>query len=182
MFKHFMKKELKNIPKKLASILPYEDILKTSWKRLSSSSSEDVFKTSPRRLDKGEYIHLSHKSSQDVFKTNIFVLAIRLLDVFKISSRCFQDVFKAPCESISKTSSIRLQDVFKMSSKRIRDVLPKHLQGIFKTFWKHLQYMFKTCYVFIGFSTGIIRLNYLPRSRISIGHTSEKFMVSVENL
>ena len=34
-----------------ANIRLDEDVLKTSWRRLSSSSSEDVFKTSSRRLD-----------------------------------------------------------------------------------------------------------------------------------
>ena len=54
------------------------------WRRL-----EDVFrlhlrKTSSRRLDQDEYIRLSLTSSEDVLvKTNIFVLAIRLQDVFK---------------------------------------------------------------------------------------------------
>ena len=69
--------------------------------KISSSSSEDVFKMSSRRLDQDEYIHLTHTSSEDgLTKTNIFALAIRLQDVFKtfprrlakISSRRFQDV------------------------------------------------------------------------------------------
>ena len=42
----------------------------TSWTRLSSSSSEDVYKTSSRRLNQDEYIHHSHTSSEDVFKTS----------------------------------------------------------------------------------------------------------------
>ena len=33
-------------------------LMKTSWRRLSSSSSEDVFKTPSRRLDQDEYILL----------------------------------------------------------------------------------------------------------------------------
>ena len=61
-----------------------EDILKISWRRLSSSASEDVFKTSSRCLDQDEYSRLMHTSSEDVLiKTNIFVLAIRLQDIFK---------------------------------------------------------------------------------------------------
>ena len=59
--------------------------MKTSWRRLSSSSSEDV-----------------------LVKTNIFVLAIRLQDVFKTFWRCLQDVFKTFCK-----------DIFKMFSRRI---------------------------------------------------------------
>ena len=53
--------------------------------------------------------------------------------------------------------SIRLQDVFKKSCKSIC----KYCKDVFKTF-----------------SRGIIRLNCLPGSRICLGHTSEKFMVS----
>ena len=84
-----------------ANIRLDEDVLKTSWKRLSSSSLEDVFKTSSRLLDQDEYVRLSLTSSEDVWvKTNIFVLAIRL-----------QDVFKTSCRNVFKTSSRRLQDV-----------------------------------------------------------------------
>ena len=60
-------------------------------------------KTSSRRL-------------QDVLvKTNIFVLAIRLQDVFKTFSRRLQDVFKTSSRRLEK----RLQDIFKTSSRRI---------------------------------------------------------------
>ena len=104
-------------------------LMKTSWRRLSSSSSEDVFKTSSRCLDQDEYVRLSLTSSEDVLvKTNIFVLAIRLQDVFKTFSRRLQNVFK--------TSSRHLQDVFKTSSR--------HLQDLLKTFWRRLQDIFKT--------------------------------------
>ena len=92
-----------------ASIRLDEDVLKTSWRRLSFSSSEDVLiktnmlalalrlqKTSWRRLD-------------DVLvKTSIFVLAI-----------CLQDVFK--------TSLKRLQDVFNASSRHLQDVLQRYV-------------------------------------------------------
>ena len=94
-------------------------LMKTSWRRLSSSSSEDV-----------------------LIKMNMFALALRLqktswsrpiysswLYVFKTSSRRFQDVFKTSCKNVFKTSSRRLQDVFKTSSRR----LEKRLQDIFKT-------------------------------------------------
>ena len=56
--------------------------------RLSLSSSEDVLKTSSRRLGQDQYICLGHASSrrlQDVLKTSSRRLA-------KISSRRFQDV------------------------------------------------------------------------------------------
>ena len=104
-----------------ANIRLHEDVFKTSWRCLSSSSSEDVFSTSSRRLDQDEYIRLNHTSSEDVFiKINIFVLVIRLQDVLKTSSRRLQDVLK--------TSSKRLQDVLKTSSR--------HLQDVFKTYYQ----------------------------------------------
>ena len=71
-----------------------------------------LMKTSSKRLDQDEHIH----HIQDVLlKTKIFVLAIRLEDVFKTFSRC-------------------LQDVFKTSSKHLQDVLPRRLQEVFKAF------------------------------------------------
>ena len=56
--------------------------VKTSWRRLSSSSSEDVLKTSSRRLDQDKYIRLVHTSSR------------RLQDIFKTFWRRFEGVFK----------------------------------------------------------------------------------------
>ena len=93
-------------------------LMKTSWRRLWSSSSEDFFKTSSRRLDQDEYIRLTHTSSEDVFKTssrrlhqvNVFVLVIRLQDVFKMFWKRLQDVFK--------TSSRHFQDDIKTISRR----------------------------------------------------------------
>ena len=144
-----------------------EDVLETSWRRISSSSSEDV-----------------------LIKTNIFVLAIRLQDVFKTSSRRFQDVFKTSSrrfQDVFKTSSRRFEDVFKTSSKRLQDLFKassRRLQDVLKTSSRCLQDIFKTSCkdIFKTFWRRIIRLNCLPRSRICLDHTSEKFMVSIENL
>ena len=116
-----------------------EDVLKISWGRLSSLSSEDLFKTSLRCLGQGEYIRLGHTSSKDVLKT---------------SSRCFdQDEYICLCH----TSSRHLQEFFKTTSRCLQDVLQKHLQEIFntssrrfedvfKTSSRHLQDFFKTCH------------------------------------
>ena len=112
-------------------------LMKTSWRRLWSSSSEDFFKTSSRRLDQDEYIRLSHTSWEDVLvKTNIFVLAIRLQDVFKTfsrrlpktSSRHLQDVFKTSSRRLAKTSSRPLQDVFKASSRPLAKIFSRSFQ------------------------------------------------------
>ena len=169
-----------------ANIRLDEDFLKTSF--------VFVFKTSSRHLDQDEYSRLTHTSSEDVLiKTNIFVLAISLQNVFKTSC---QDVFKTSYKNVFKISSRRLQDIFKTSSRRLQDVFKTYsrhlaktssrlLQNFFNTSCKkRLQDVFKMSYkdVFKTFSRRIIRLNCLPRSRTCLGHTSEKFMISVENL
>ena len=118
----------KNYSHNPANIRLDEDVLKTSWRRLSSLSSEDVFiktnmfalalrlqKTSSRRLGQDQYIRLGYTSSR------------RLQDVFKTSSR-----------RLAKTSSRHLQDVFKTSSKRLQDVSQIRLEDIFKTFWRRI--------------------------------------------
>ena len=73
-----------------------------------------------RRLDQDEYICLSLTSSrrlQDILvKTNIFVLVIRLQDVFKTSSRHLRDVLPRRLQDIFKTSC---KDIFKTFSRRI---------------------------------------------------------------
>ena len=139
------------------------------WRRL-----EDVFKSS-RRLDQDEYIRLSHSPSEDVFKTSSRCLdQDQYIHFGHTSSRCLQDVFKTSCQDVllrrlQDVLQKRLQDIVKTTSRRLQ----KRLQDIFKTSCKD---------AFKMFWRRIIRLNCLPSSRICLGHTSEKFMVSVENL
>ena len=77
-----------------ANIRLDEDVLKTSWRRLSSLFS--------RRLDKDEYIHINHTSSEDVLvKTNIFVLSIRLQNVFKTCRKYVLKTFSRRFEDVS---------------------------------------------------------------------------------
>ena len=146
----------------------FEDVWKTSFvfgfrrrpsRRLSYSASEDVLKTSSRRLDQDEYICLSHMSSEDVLiETNIFILVICLQDVFKTSwknvfktfSRRLQDVLKTSSRHLQDTFKTSWQDVFKTSSKCYQEILQKRLQDILKTSCKDI---FKT------FSRRIIKLN-----------------------
>ena len=123
------------IRKKISVQKPFQQtyvMMKTSWRRLSSSSSEDVLikmnifalvirlqKTSSRRLDQDQYIRLGHTSSrrvQDVFKT----FSRHLQDVLP---RCLQDVFMTSCKNVFKTSLRLLEDVLKTSSRRFQDVL-----------------------------------------------------------
>ena len=82
-------------------------LMKTSSRRLQDvfglllqkTSSEDVFRTSSRRLNQDQHNRLGHTSSRRLQD----VLQKRLQDIFKTSSRHFQDVFK--------TYSRRFQDV-----------------------------------------------------------------------
>ena len=134
------------------------------WRRLSSLSSKDVFKTYSRRLCQDQYIRLVHKSSR------------RLQDVFKTFSRPLQDVFKTSC-----------QDVLKTSSKGLQDVLQIRLEDIFKTFWRRITY--HQVKLFLLASLWEVLNTFVRRTqktvvcrRIHLGHTSEKFTVSVQNL
>ena len=101
-------------------------LMKTSWRRLSSSSSEHVFKMSAIRLDQDEYVRLSLTSTGDVFKTSS-------RDVFKTS---WSRPIYLSWPYVLKKSSRRLQNVFETSSR--------HRQGVFKTSSRRLQHVFKT--------------------------------------
>ena len=110
-----------------------EDVSKTSWWHLFSSSSEEVLKTSSRRLDQDKYIRLSHSSSEDVFfKTNMLALLIRLQYVFKTYG--------------FKTYSRRLKNVFTTSSRRLAKTSPQNIfkascKNVLKTYWRRLAKM-----------------------------------------
>ena len=108
-------------------------LMKTFWKRLSSSSSEDVLiKTNIFTL------HLT--------TTNIFVLVIRLQDVFKTSSgrlqRRLAKTSLRHLQDVSKTFQRRVQDVFKTSSRYLAKTFSRRLQNVFKTSCKNI---LKTC-------------------------------------
>ena len=108
----------------------------------------------------------SSKLLQDVLvRTNIFVLSIRLQDVFKPFSRRLQDVFKTSCNNVFKTYSKCLLDV---SQIRLEDILIKLFLLI--SLWE----------VFSMFARRTAK-TFVYR-RIHLGHTSEKFMVSLQNL
>ena len=109
------------------------------WRRLWSSSSEDVFKMSWSRRIYSPYSYVFRRRLQDVFiKINIFVLVIRLQDVFKTFSRHPQDIFKTSSrcfENVFKTSSRHLQDVFK-TYYQVKVFLVTQFQDIFETYSK----------------------------------------------
>ena len=153
-----------------ANIRLDEDVLKTSWRRLSSLSSEDVliktnmsvlvFKASSRRLGQDQYIRLGHTSSRRLAKILQYVFKTSYTNVFKTSSRRLQNIFKTSC-----------QDVFKTSSKSLQDVLQKRLQEIFKTYSRRLAKISSKT-----FSRRIIKLTVLVNtSSRSIKHVSQTF-------
>ena len=138
-----------------ANIRLDENVLRTSWRHLSSSSSEDVFKMSWSKRIYSPYSHVFRRRLQDVFRTSwsrpiysswSYVLKTSCQYVFKTSSRRLQDVLQK-----------RLQDIFKMSSRRFEDVFKTSSKDIFKTF-----------------SRRIIKLNFLVNTSLrSIQQVSE---------
>ena len=87
-----------------------------------------------------------------------------------MSSKCLQDVFKTSCKN-----------VFKTSSRRLQDVLQRYLQDVFKTY--HQVKLFLLTNLRDVFNTFLRRTaKTVIYRRICLGHTSEKFMVSVQNL
>ena len=120
---------------------------------------------------------------------NIFVLVIRLQDVFKtfsrrlakMSSRRFQDVFKTSSRRFQDVFKTSCKNVFKTSSRRLQDVLQRYLQDVFKTY--HQVKLFLLTNLRDVFNTFLRRTaKTVIYRRICLGHTSEKFMVSVQNL
>ena len=133
--------------------------------RLQKASSQDVL----IKTIIFTYSYFFRRLLQDVLiKTNIFTLLILLQ---KTSSRRLdQDQYIR----LGHMSSRRLQDIFKTSSKRLQDVLQRCLQYLFKTYHRvKLLWLIRFQDVFETFP--IYR-------RICLGCTSEKFMISVQNL
>ena len=132
-------------------------------------------KTSLRRLDQDQYIRLGHASSrrfQDVLQKRLQDVLLRYLqDVFKTSSRCraemssrrFEDVFNSSQDIFERSC----EDAFKRFSRRI-------IKFLVNTFSRFLRNVFEAI-----LRRAPMTVTY---SRICLGHTSEKFMVSVQNL
>ena len=142
--------------------------MKTSWRRISSSFSEDLLRQLQDALIKNEYIHFGHTSPEEVFKTSS-----RCIIRFKlILLTHLQDVLKTSLRPLAKMSSRHLQDVVKKSLRRLPDVsssLNCSCYHFFNTYWGSFQHLFNT----------------FPRRTVKIiclGHTSKKFMVKVKIL
>ena len=103
------------------AVLVFKGTLMQIWKspclqKTFSRRVEDVsIKTTALLLS-----YVFRRRLQDsLIKKNIFILVIRLQDVFTTFSRHLQNVFKKSCQDVFKTSSGRLA---KMPSRRFRDV------------------------------------------------------------
>ena len=86
----------------------------SSWWRLTSSSSEDLFKTNmltlALHLQKTSWWREIYLSWPYVFKTYYKNSSRHLQDVFKTFWRRFQDIFKTSCQDVLQRY---FQDVFK---------------------------------------------------------------------
>ena len=107
------------------------------WSPANKRLDEHVLKTS--------FVFVFRRRLQDVLiKTNIFVLLIRLHDVFKTFSKRLQDIFKTFWRRLAKISSRLLQDVFKTFSKHLQDVLQRCPQDAFKTYHQVILLLLKS--------------------------------------
>ena len=132
-----------------------QDVLKTFWSRRMYFPCSYVFR----------------RFLQDVLiKTNIFVLVMHLQDIFKMFSR-----------RLAKASSRHLQDVFKTSSRRLTKMSSRHLPDAFKTY-NQVKLLLLTRLQDEIFNMFLRRIaKTIIYIKIFPGHTSEKFMVDVQN-
>ena len=145
-----------------------EDVLKTSFVLVFGRCLQDfLIKRNIFTL----VIRLQKTSSRRLGQDH--VLAIRFQDVFKMFSRRFQGAFKMssrclakPLHNIFKTSN---KDVFKTFSRRIMK-FNCSCEHVFKTSLRYIQ----------NISEAYCKDGYLQKD--FLGQTSEKFMVSAQNL
>ena len=105
-------------------------------------------------------------------------MVIRLQDVFKAS---WQDVVQTFSRRLQNVLQKRLQGIFKTSSKCLQDVLQRCLQDVFKTYHQIKLFLLTRLQdVFNQFLRRTAKTDVYRR--ICLGHTSEKFMVSAQNL
>ena len=135
-------------------------LMKTSWRRLEGVFRLRLQKTSSRRLDEDEYILINHTSSEDVFKTS------------------WSRPIYSSCPYVFKTSSRHLA---KTSSRRLANTSWRHLQDVLKTY--HQVKLFLLTSLWEVFNMFVRRTAKTAVYRtFHLGHTSEKFIVSVQNL
>ena len=147
--------------------------MKTSWSRgiysplsyIVLQRLQDVFKTS--------WLRPIYSSWSYVFKTS----SRRFQDVFKTFSRLFAKMFSWCLQDVLQK---RLQDIFKTFLRRIQDVLQICLQNVQTYHQVKLFLLTRLRDIFNMF------LRYAAKAdiyrKIYLGHASEKFMVSLQNL
>ena len=130
------------------------------WRRL-----EDVLKAS--------FVFVFKRRPQDVLmKTNIFLLIIRL------QKTSWSRPIYSSCPYVFKTSSRHLA---KTSSRRLANTSWRHLQDVLKTY--HQVKLFLLTSLWEVFNMFVRRTAKTAVYRtFHLGHTSEKFIVSVQNL
>ena len=160
---------------------------------MSSRCLQDVFKTSCSRLVYSSWSYFFRTSSgrfQDAFKTSCKKC---LKDIFKTYSRCFQDVINSSWRHLQDVLSRRLQDIFKTSSGHFDDGLnnksSKYLQNVFQLYLQDVFKKYHQIKLFLLTRLWDVFNTFLGHTaktviytRICLGHTSEKCMVSVQTL
>ena len=130
-----LKPKIKWKPVKIIKYFPSKHL--SWWRRLENVFRLHLQKTSWSRRIYSPYSYVFRRRLQDVLiKINIFVLVIRLQDVFKASSRRLTKTFSRSLQNVFRTSC---KNVFKTSSRRLQDVLQRCLQDLFKMYhWVNL--------------------------------------------
>ena len=143
--------------------------MKTSWKRLSSSSSEDILiKTNIFAILIRLQKTFSRRLQDVLIKTNIFVLVIRLQDVFKTS---YQDVFKTSSRHLQDVLQRCLQDAFKTYHQVILFLLTS-FQDVFKTYSQRFLGVLQRRLSTEGFALVTLLTNLLSVHKICKGDNS----------
>ena len=128
-------------------------------------------------------LYSQKKCSRRLDQNNIFALVIRLQKT--PSRRLGQDqdtrLGHTPSRHLEDVLQKRLQDFLKTFWRRFQDVLRRYLQDVFKTYHQ-VKVSLLTCL------WDVVKIFLRPTAktviyrRICGGHTSEKFVVSVQNL
>ena len=159
--------------KKVSNISTHQTyvLMKTSWRRLQDVFCLRLQKTSSKQVQ-DEYICLSHTSSEDVFKTSW------LRPIYS----SWPYVFKTSSKRLAKTSSRHTQDVFKTSLRRLPDLLQRYLEDVFNMYHQTKLFLLTSLRDLFSTFLRLLQRRLVIYRRICLGHTSEKFMVIVQNL
>ena len=118
----------------------------------------------------------SWRRLEDVFRLRLQKTSSRGLDqdqyirLVHTSSSRLQDLFKTSC-----------RNVFKTSSRRLANTSWRHLQDVLKTYHQVKLLLLTSLWEVLNMFVRCTAKTVVYR-RIHLGHTSEKLMVSVQNL